>query len=368
MSRMAAPETAGAGSFRRHFRLSGATKLGVRIIVSAALLALLITKIPGDDVQPKDTHTGTLLFLAFGLLFTLAGFVLSAWRWQRTFAVFDVRVPLRTLLGHYLAGQFVGNVLPSTIGGDVLRVSRAAKTTGTSDVAFASVVIERLSGFVALPLLTVIGFALEPSLLELDHSWIALAIAGATVVALIVILAAAASPRLAGRFAKHQNWMRFIGAVHVGVDRIRREPRRALSVLVAAITYQLSVLIAVYCAIHALGISVPNGAVLAFLPAVASAQVLPISLSGLGIREGLLVLLLRPLDVPTGKAIGVGLLWYGMTLVVSLLGAPAFAVGQRHEGSEDSIDLTAEAESDGAAPPSLPSPPATPTPASSRTP
>ena len=67
MSRMAAPETAGAGSSRRHFRLSGATKLGVRIIVSAALLALLITKIPADDVQPKDTHTGTLLFLAFGL-------------------------------------------------------------------------------------------------------------------------------------------------------------------------------------------------------------------------------------------------------------------------------------------------------------
>jgi uncharacterized protein (TIRG00374 family) len=325
---------------------------------------VLITKIPADDVQPKDTHTGTLLFLAFGLLFTLGGFVLSAWRWQRTFAVFDVHVPLRTLLGHYLAGQFVGNVLPSTIGGDVLRVSRAAKSTGTSDVAFASVVIERLSGFVALPLLSLVGFALEPSLLELDHSWIALAIAGATVVALIVILAVAASPRLAGRFAKHQNWMRFIGAVHVGVDRIRREPRRALSVLVAAITYQLSVLIAVYCAIHALGISVPNGAVLAFLPAVASAQVLPISLSGLGIREGLLVLLLRPLDVPTGKAIGVGLLWYGMTLVVSLLGAPAFAVGQRHDGSSNDTDTSADA--DAGRPPSAPTPASTP--ASSPTP
>jgi hypothetical protein len=62
---------------------------------------------------------------------------------------------------------------------------------------------------------------------------------------------------------------------------------------------------------------------------------LPISLSGLGIREGLLVILLRPLDVPTGKAIGVGLLWYGMTLVVSLLGAPAFAVGHRHDPPHD---------------------------------
>src|SRR3954451_16127215 len=155
---MAASQTAGVGSTRRQLRLPGAAKLGVRIIISAALLVLLITKIPADDVQPKDTHTGTLLFLAFGLLFTLVGFVLSAWRWQRVFAVFDVHVPMRTLLTHYLAGQFVGNVLPSTIGGDVLRVSRAAKTTGAGDIAFASVVIERLSGFVALPLLSFVGF------------------------------------------------------------------------------------------------------------------------------------------------------------------------------------------------------------------
>lgn len=329
MSRMAAAENAGAGRARRHSRLSGATKLAFRLVVSAALLAVLVTKIPADEVQPKDTHTGTLLFLAFGLLFTFAGFVLSAWRWQRVLAVFDRHVPLRTLLNHYLAGQFVGNVLPSTIGGDVLRVSRAAKTTGTSDVAFASVVIERLSGFVALPLLSIIGFALKPSLLELDRSWIAVMIAGATVAALVLIVLAAASPHLAGRFASHQNWMRFIGAVHIGIDRIRREPRRAVSVLVAAVVYQASVLVAVYCAIHALGVSLPNGAVLAFLPAVAAAQALPISLSGLGIREGLLVLLLHPLGVPTGKAVAIGLLWYGMTLIVSLLGAPAFAVGQR---------------------------------------
>src|SRR5260221_12203788 len=238
---MAAPGTAAAGPARRHLRLSGATKLGMRIIVSAALLALLITKIPDDDVQPKDTHTGTLLFLGFGLLFTLGGFVLSAWRWRRVLAVFDVHVPLRTLLSHYLAGQFVGNVLPSTIGGDVLRVSRAAKTTGTSDIAFASVVIERLSGFVALPLLSLVGFALEPSLLDIDRSWIAVMIAGATIAALVVIVLLAASPNIAGRFADRENWMRFIGAVHVGIDRIRREPSRAVGVLVAPVTYQLAV-------------------------------------------------------------------------------------------------------------------------------
>jgi len=78
-----------------------------------------------------------------------------------------------------------------------------------------------------------------------------------------------------------------------------------------------------------LGVDVPAAAVLAFMPVVAMAQVVPISLSGLGVREGMLVLLLHPLGVSNGQAIGIGLLWYLTMLLVSLLGAPAFAVGGR---------------------------------------
>ncbi|MFI5045779.1 MAG: lysylphosphatidylglycerol synthase transmembrane domain-containing protein [Acidimicrobiia bacterium] len=315
-------------------RRAAYVKVILRLLVSAALLAFLVTKIPAGSVQPKDTHAGTLVFFFAALALTFGGFVLSAWRWQRVLAVFDVVVPLRTLLSHYLAGQFVGNVLPSTIGGDVLRVSRSSKRAG-GDVAFASVAIERLTGFVALPLLTFIGFVVKPSLLDLPHAWVAVAISGVTIATLIVVLFVAGHPSLAGRFESHENWMRFIGSVHTGVSRLRREPRRGASVLAAAVAYQAAVVGAVWCAVHALGVSIPDGAVIAFVPAVAMAQVLPISLGGLGIREGLLVLLLHPLGVPTGKAIGVGLLWYGMTLLVSLLGAPAFAVGHRHGEDDD---------------------------------
>jgi uncharacterized membrane protein YbhN (UPF0104 family) len=313
-------------------------KVVLRLLVSAALLAFLVTKIPAGSLQPKNTHTGTLSFFFAALALTFTGFVLSAWRWQRVLAVFDVHVPLRTLLRHYLAGQFVGNVLPSTIGGDVLRVSRSSKRVG-GDVAFASVAIERMTGFVALPLLTVLGFVVKPSLLELPHAWVAILISAVTVVALVVILVVAGHPGLAGRFERHDNWMRFVGAVHVGVARLHHQPRRGASVLGAALAYQASVVAAVWCAVHALGVSIPDGAVVAFIPAVAMAQVLPVSLGGLGIREGLLVLLLHPLGVPAGKAIGVGLLWYGMTLLVSLLGAPAFAVGHRR-GADDPADDT----------------------------
>jgi glycosyltransferase 2 family protein len=59
------------------------------------------------------------------------------------------------------------------------------------------------------------------------------------------------------------------------------------------------------------------------------AQVLPISLSGLGVREGAFVLFLGPLGVAHDEAIALGLLLYLLNVAVSLLGAPAFATGGR---------------------------------------
>ena len=121
--------------------------------MSVALLGVLVYKAPNpDELLPNRHHLLTALLLTAALLMTLLGVVLSAWRWQRVLPVFDADVPLRPLIGHYLAGLFVGNVLPSTIGGDVLRVSRARPPpSDSSTVAFGSVVLERLTGFVALP-------------------------------------------------------------------------------------------------------------------------------------------------------------------------------------------------------------------------
>ena len=155
--------------------------------------------------------------------------------------VFGADVPLVRLTLHYLASLFIGTVLPSTIGGDVLRVSRASDDVG-SEVAFGSVVLERLTGFVALPLLVAIGFLCNPSLADHKHGWIALLVAGITLVVLVLILLAAGHPKVAGRYAESRSWTRFIGAVHAGVDQLRREPRKAVPVLLTAMVYQLSVI------------------------------------------------------------------------------------------------------------------------------
>lgn len=292
------------------------------------MLVLLLPRIDLSSLLP-ESHADAMAYVALGLLVTLAGLVLSAWRWQRVLVVLEVPAGLRSLFAHYLAGQFVGNFLPSTIGGDVLRVSRlSASAPGTA--SFASVVLERLTGWVVLPLLTLAGLGLRPSLLALGvASRLALALAAGTLTVLAVVLTVAGSRRLAGRFAANDGWTRFIGAIHLGVERLRRHPGAAAGVLGVATAYQLSTVAAVYLATRALGLHLPMAAVLAFAPVVAIVQVLPLSLNGLGAREGAFVLFLGPLGVGAGQAIAVGLLVYAMTLTVSLLGAPAFAVGGR---------------------------------------
>jgi glycosyltransferase 2 family protein len=310
--------------------------LPLRLAASLVMLAVLVPRVENFSHLLPTWSLKSALFLGAALLVTLGGIVLSAVRWRQVLNALGLRTRIRTLLSHYLAGLFVGNFLPSTIGGDVLRVTRLSATNGDRPDSFASVVLERLSGWLVLPVITLAGLAINPSLRELGAaSAVAFGLSVATLVLLAAVLVAAASPRIGGRLAGKPGWQRFLGAVHLGLERFRRQPAAVLGVLVAGFAYQLVVVLGAFLAARALGIDVGPTAILAFMPAVAIAQVLPISLGGLGVREGAFVLFLHPLGVPTGQAIALGLLVYGLTLAVSLLGAPAFAAGGRSaEGAE----------------------------------
>ncbi len=317
-----------------------AVSLVVRIGLSALMLGILVWRIPPieiDEVIPELTARSAAWMLT-AMALTLFGLVLSAVRWQRVLEVLGLHAHLRRLLNHCLAGQFVSNVLPGTIGGDVLRVARLSRDTGESPKTFASVVLERLTGWIVLPLISVVGFVVNPPLRDLGRATqVALGLAFATLMALCIILYAVADQRIGGRFEAKEGWRRFASAVHLGLDRMRHEKAATANVLFVGFAYQLVLVLAAVAAAQALGVR-PAGltALLAFFPAVAIAQVLPIGISGLGVREGAFVLFLGPLGVEAQDAIALGLLLYLLNLGVSLLGAPAFAVGGRVPSAESS--------------------------------
>lgn len=299
----------------------------LRGLVSALMLFVLLRRVHLSTLQPTWSRSA-VADLVLAVTVTLVGIVLSAVRWQRVLAALEAPARLAGLTAHYFAGMFVSNFLPSTIGGDVLRVARQSAANGNRPDTFASVVLERLSGWVVLPVITLLGLTVNPGLRGLGGaSHLAEAIAGGTLLLLGGVLLAASSPRIGGRLGHSDGWRRFIAAVHLGLVRFRRNPGAAAEVLVAGFIYQLAVVLAAWLAAESLGLGVGWTAMLAFMPAVAIVQVLPITIGGLGVREGAFVIFLHPLGVSTQHAVALGVLIYGVTLLASLAGAPAFAAG-----------------------------------------
>jgi uncharacterized membrane protein YbhN (UPF0104 family) len=304
----------------------------LRVGVSVALLWILIKKVADVslvDLLPEWTAT-TIAWLVVALGLTLVGVVLAALRWDQVLVAMGLPRPsLSRLTRHYFAGQAVSNVLPTTIGGDVLRAARLAGDTGDAADSFASLIIERLTGWLVLPLLTFVGFALDASVRGMGRrAALALAISVGTLVALVAILFVADHPRLGGRFTHRDGWIRFLGSVHLGVSRLRRHPGSAGRVIAAGCVYQLVLVVAATAAARALAIDISFTALLALYPAVLITQVLPIGIAGLGLREGALVYFLAPLGVPHDQAVALGLLLFFLNLLVSVLGVPALLAGR----------------------------------------
>ncbi len=305
----------------------------VRVLLTAVMLAVLVTRVHPSSLVPR-WDVDTVGWIVGAMVATLAGIAIASLRWQRVLSTLDLPHRISKLLPTYLASLFISNFLPTTIGGDVLRVTRVSSENGETPRTFASVVLERLTGWVVLPLITLAALAINPTLLHLpdgdDAARLAVLISVGTLTLLILVLWAAGHPRLGGRLASNAGWKRFTGAIHLGVARFRHQPGRAAEVLLASVGYQLAIVVAAFLAARALGLGVGWTAFMAFMPVVAIVQVLPFpTVGGLGLREGALVVFLGPLGVSHSLAIALGLMVYAINLSVSLLGAPAFAVGRR---------------------------------------
>lgn len=302
-----------------------------RVGLSVALIAVIFAQmddIDKDELIPEWNLANTLWTMAaFALMF--AAFVLATYRWQRVLHALGEEQPLPRLFSHYMAGQFLSNFLPTTVGGDVLRVSRVSRQTGDGPVSFASVVLERLSGWLVLPLITFVGFAVNPGLTELGTATtIPLYIAGFTLLGLALILVLLGSDLIGDSLKGRTGLLRFAEAVHLGIDRFRENPKAAGGVVLSGFAYQSMILLAAGSAVEALEINeVGLTALMAFLPAVLIIQVLPVGIGGLGIREGALVVFLGGLGVVDEQAVALGLAMYVITLLTSLIGFPFLILG-----------------------------------------
>jgi len=231
---------------------------------------------------------------------------------------------MTSLLSSYFAGMFLNIFLPGALGGDVYRVYRVAQETKDSEVAIVSVFLERFTGLAALSALALIGL---PPLFNLIGRWDIILLFLACVSSLVGAVMIISSPKLlilvepwlqklglgkiAARFAKIQ-----ILLIKFAQHRTAIALSMGLSMLL-----QLAIVYYHYLIAQQLKISISYLQLLVFIPIIVVVTLLPISLGGLGLKEGLWVYLFNRIGLTTEQALLLSLTITALSWILSFPGA-----------------------------------------------
>lgn len=253
------------------------------------------------------------------LLIALAGFPvqigISSLKWRVLLCSHQMVIPLRRLFVYYWIGSFASNMLPSSVGGDVLRISFLRRTGRLPDVA-VSVFVERLSGFIVLLLLSLAAVAARPEYFSgrgLQPMLLSLL--------LILIFAILAMLLLGEQFSRWLNGLHVhegngkfsrlsarLGDLVGAIAHYRKHHRPFLVCLVLSLVFYLIRILALFMVVLSLGLDIPFIAVLCISPLIDLIWAFPLTLNGLGLVEGSFVLFLGRAGLLPSEALAIALL------------------------------------------------------------
>ncbi|MGE5180335.1 MAG: lysylphosphatidylglycerol synthase transmembrane domain-containing protein [Bacteroidota bacterium] len=311
----------------------------LKIALSFALFAYVVAKVsPGNvlaTIRPADPR---LLAAAAGLF--LFSSLVGSWLWGRLLRAQGVRIPYPKAAAYYFVGLFFNNFLPSNVGGDIARISDASKYSDRVSPVFSATLMDRLIGVVAIGFLALVASLMAPRL-PFPAIYILLLVIFTTALAAFLSIF---SRRVLTAF----EWpLRAVGA-HGAADAVgrllddmhgfRHQAGALVSVFVASMTVQVSRILVHYVVGLSLGVRIAAGYYFVFVPVLATLVSLPISLNGLGIREGAAVVLFHMAGLTREQSFTIPFLTYVISVVISLLGGlifvsrpPRRAIAQRLE-------------------------------------
>src|SRR5436305_3412265 len=135
-------------------------KIAATLLVTALAVAYIVSKV--DLGKTKDIITSASVpWLFVSAVLTLVTVPPMGWRWQRLLAVRGVHEPVSWLTRAYLVSYAVGQVLPTSVGGDASRIFETSRRhPGRITPITGSVLLERALGGAVTLLLAGVGLVL----------------------------------------------------------------------------------------------------------------------------------------------------------------------------------------------------------------
>jgi len=290
----------------------------LKALVTAACLWWLSRYFDYDQVRAALAGVDARLLLLAIVLHFLS-FLAGGVRWWLLFRHLNGAIAFRQLWPSYYLGVFFNNLLPSIYGGDLARTARLYAAGFGGSTLVSSAFVDRVLGLAAVVSMGGVALLFAPTGFE---NQLALSVFGVGVLALLLVMTIAVLPRwtklLDAEFGRR--WPRF-HAVLSCFPRYRSAPGLMLAAFGLSVLNQLLVVLVLLMLAPALGVHLPLFEFMVVLMLVFLVSSLPISLGGLGAREGAMMSLLLPLGVDAASVLALSAVYLLVLWACTLPGA-----------------------------------------------
>lgn len=298
----------------------------LKISITAGLLIFLFTKIDLAALLKivRQSDPGKLI-LAFSIFIVLNFLIVI--RWRLLLKGFDTNVGIGRLSLSYLSSLFFNVVLPSTIGGDVIRTLDIANHTKThSSGIFATVFLDRLSGFFGLITVLILALVFRFDLF-IDKS--VLFVSGILLILVIFLSGIMFYEKffnIVFKFLTFKKLKDYIHKIHIAASGFRQKKAILFWVWIISFFVQGGLSVMYYFLAEAIGVHLNIAYFMVFVPMINAFSVIPISFGGLGLRDTASVFVFSKAGLVAEKAFALSLMNFGFLIIVGLMGGISYVV------------------------------------------
>ena len=302
----------------------------IRLIFTILLASFALYKagLLADDGQEKFVNLLLNVRWEYVIASVLLMFILnfsSSLKWYMLLKSKQIKISIWRVYAYYGIGRFFNLILPTSMGGDVVRIFQLGKYTGKKHTAAASVIVERFSGLVVLMLMSIAAVILNLKIF--DQIWLSVALFTGFL-ALTVIIWIILDVRIFGYFQKKiGNKYKIIAKVFNKLEKIRqtiiefKSDKHAMTwAIINSIIFQLLAVVNVWITSKAFSDELGFVTCLVAVPVILFIMNIPFSIGGIGLMEFGYVFTLSLFGVSPSLSISTALLIRTKGIFDALLG------------------------------------------------
>jgi uncharacterized membrane protein YbhN (UPF0104 family) len=289
----------------------------IKILISAALLYFSLRKINLSDLVSR-IHVESLGWIALGIAVTFLQIFLGVLRWREVSAECGAPLATAQAMRFNVIGTFFNQTLPSSIGGDAVRLWLVARAGAGWRAATYSIFVDRALGLIALAIVIVSSLPWSYNLITDPHGRSALLLVDFAALAGglgFLVLGMLPWPWLKRWWGTHH-----LHACAVIANRVIFSRDRGPKVAVLSLAVHILAVVVAWCVVRAIAAPVMFGQVFQLVPPVMLITMLPISIAGWGVREATMGLAFGYAGLVTSEGVNVSLLFGAISFIVGAFG------------------------------------------------